>query len=131
VVEIERGLLARRAAWPQSLRAGRRGRAGRRAGQDADGAALIEALLLAASTRAAWCAPLASDHGEDVIAHSQQVVRTDPDLGPASPASRAARRGLEEEIARADGLIVSDYGKGSSPWRDRRHCARRSAGRFT
>jgi D-glycero-beta-D-manno-heptose-7-phosphate kinase len=49
-----------------------------------------------------------------VIAHSQQVVRTDREIrGDLDGAPGAAlARALDEELARADGLIVSDYGKG-------------------
>jgi len=49
-----------------------------------------------------------------VIAHSQQVVRTDREArGPfAGDVEAALQSALADAIARADGLIVSDYGKG-------------------
>jgi rfaE bifunctional protein kinase chain/domain len=49
-----------------------------------------------------------------VIAHSQQVVRADREVRADldGPAGETLLAGLIEEIGRADGLIVSDYGKG-------------------
>jgi D-beta-D-heptose 7-phosphate kinase/D-beta-D-heptose 1-phosphate adenosyltransferase len=49
-----------------------------------------------------------------IVAHSQQVVRADREArhAAAGPALDALRAALEREIARCDGLVVSDYGKG-------------------
>jgi len=85
-------------------------------GTDRDGDELIEALR----ARGIETGRIVRDAGRPttvktrVIAHSQQVVRTDRETrGEIDGASaRSLASGLAEEIARADGLIVSDYGKG-------------------
>lgn len=85
-------------------------------GKDADGDALLESL----AGRGIETSRIVRDPSRPttvktrVIAHSQQVVRTDResrgDLADEPAAGLA--RALREEIGRADGLIVSDYGKG-------------------
>jgi D-beta-D-heptose 7-phosphate kinase/D-beta-D-heptose 1-phosphate adenosyltransferase len=85
-------------------------------GTDRDGDELLEAL----GARGIETGRIVRDAGRPttvktrVIAHSQQVVRTDRETrGEIDGASaRALASGIAEEIARADGLIVSDYGKG-------------------
>ncbi len=85
-------------------------------GTDRDGDHLLEAL----SARGIETARVARDPGRPttvktrVIAHSQQVVRTDREARSDldSAAGETVVAGLAEEIGRADGLIVSDYGKG-------------------
>src|SRR5262249_22690869 len=85
-------------------------------GQDADGEALLEALGARGieTRRVGRDALRPTTVKTRVIAHSQQVVRTDREVrGDLDGAPGGAlSRGLEEELARADGLIVSDYGKG-------------------
>jgi len=85
-------------------------------GKDADGDALIEAFAARGiDTRRVVRDPARPTTVKTrVIAHSQQVVRTDRESRAevGGEAAAALARGLEEEIARADGLIVSDYGKG-------------------
>jgi rfaE bifunctional protein kinase chain/domain len=86
------------------------------AGDDADGAALIEACR--ARGVDAGGVVQASDRPTTVktriIAHSQQVVRADREArhDVAGSALGTLRASLEREIARCDGLVVSDYGKG-------------------
>src|SRR6266850_3267108 len=85
-------------------------------GTDPDGDRLLEEL----SSRGIDTRRIARDPSRPttvktrVIAHSQQVVRTDretrADLAPET--ARAMAAGLQAEIEAADGLIVSDYGKG-------------------
>jgi D-beta-D-heptose 7-phosphate kinase/D-beta-D-heptose 1-phosphate adenosyltransferase len=85
-------------------------------GRDADGDALLEAFASRGiDTRRVVRDPARPTTVKTrVIAHSQQVVRTDRESRAevTGEAAAALAHGLEEEIARADGLIVSDYGKG-------------------
>jgi D-beta-D-heptose 7-phosphate kinase/D-beta-D-heptose 1-phosphate adenosyltransferase len=85
-------------------------------GQDADGDLLLESL----AARGIETGHIVRDASRRttvktrVIAHSQQVVRTDRESRgdlTAEPAAALALA-LREEIAHADGLVVSDYGKG-------------------
>jgi len=85
-------------------------------GQDADGDLLVEALAARGieTGRIVRDASRRTTVKTRVIAHSQQVVRTDRESRgdlTAEPAAALALA-LREEIARADGLVVSDYGKG-------------------
>lgn len=85
-------------------------------GEDDDGARLMETLR----QRGVAIGGVVRDASRPttvktrIIAHAQQVVRADresrADLAGAAFASLGER--LEVEIARCDGLIVSDYGKG-------------------
>jgi len=85
-------------------------------GADADGDQLLQGF----ASRGIETSRVVRDSGRPttvktrIIAHSQQVVRADREARAhlEGPVGGAVRRGLEEEIARADGLIVSDYGKG-------------------
>ncbi len=85
-------------------------------GDDADGARLADAC----AARGVDPSGLARDPGRPttvktrIIAHSQQVVRADRERrhDVSGAALEQIRAVLEREIARADGLIVSDYGKG-------------------
>ena len=85
-------------------------------GRDADGDHLLETL----GQRGIETGRIARDPSRPttvktrVIAHSQQVVRTDREArgDVAGEAAAALAAALREEIAKADGLIVSDYGKG-------------------
>jgi rfaE bifunctional protein kinase chain/domain len=85
-------------------------------GRDADGDALLEAFAARGiDTRRVVDDPSRPTTVKTrVIAHSQQVVRTDRETRAdvTGDCATALARGLEEEIGRADGLIVSDYGKG-------------------
>jgi rfaE bifunctional protein kinase chain/domain len=86
------------------------------AGRDADG----EHLVAACRERGVDAAGVQFDPGRPttvktrIIAHSQQVVRADresrQDVSGATLEALRAR--LATEIARSDGLVVSDYGKG-------------------
>jgi len=85
-------------------------------GEDEDGARLLETL----AQRGIATAAVMRDAGRPttvktrVIAHAQQVVRADresrADLDGPTLATLVDR--LDAEIARCDGMIVSDYGKG-------------------
>jgi D-glycero-beta-D-manno-heptose-7-phosphate kinase len=85
-------------------------------GQDPDG----DQLLAALAERGIEIAQIARDPARPttvktrIIAHQQQVVRADRELRADVNGAVAAGMlaGLAEEIGRADGLIVSDYGKG-------------------
>jgi len=85
-------------------------------GVDADGAQLVAAL----EERGVDVGGVIRDPARPstvktrVMAHSQQVVRTDREArGPfAGDVEAALGSALVDAIARADGLIVSDYGKG-------------------
>jgi rfaE bifunctional protein kinase chain/domain len=85
-------------------------------GADHDGDLMLESL----TARGIGTSRLARDRSRPttvktrVIAHQQQVVRTDREVradlnGRVAEGLTAV---LEEEIGRAEGLIVSDYGKG-------------------
>src|SRR5262245_63910427 len=85
-------------------------------GKDADGDQLVEAL----AARGIETGPIARDPARPttvktrIIAHQQQVVRADREARAEFNGALAegATRALVHEIERADGLIVSDYGKG-------------------
>ena len=86
------------------------------AGRDADG----DQLLASLASRGIETRPVARDPGRPttvktrIIAHQQQVVRADREARSDfdGPLADGMMRALVEEIERADGLIVSDYGKG-------------------
>jgi D-beta-D-heptose 7-phosphate kinase/D-beta-D-heptose 1-phosphate adenosyltransferase len=85
-------------------------------GNDDDGRRLVDAC----EARGVEASGLVRDPGRPstvktrIIAHSQQVVRTDREsrADASGEALARLRRSLEEALAGADGLIVSDYGKG-------------------
>ena len=85
-------------------------------GRDSDGDQLLEAL----GARGIETGPVARDPARPttvktrIIAHQQQVVRADREARQEMNGSLAegVQRTLLEEIGRADGLVVSDYGKG-------------------
>jgi D-beta-D-heptose 7-phosphate kinase/D-beta-D-heptose 1-phosphate adenosyltransferase len=85
-------------------------------GRDAEG----DQLLAALESRGIETARVARDGGRPttvktrIIAHQQQVVRADREVRADLNGAIADQvvDGLVEEIGRADGLIVSDYGKG-------------------
>src|SRR5262245_4802040 len=83
-------------------------------GEDADGTQLLATL----EERGVDVAGVVRDAGRPttvktrVIAHSQQVVRTDREARAPFDGSPGAalQQSLADAIARSDGLIVSDYG---------------------
>jgi D-glycero-beta-D-manno-heptose-7-phosphate kinase len=85
-------------------------------GQDADGDRLLQALEeRGIDTRhVVRDGARATTVKTRVIAHSQQVVRTDRETRGdlAGEAAASAQRGLAAAIEEAEGLVVSDYGKG-------------------
>ena len=85
-------------------------------GRDPAGDRLREVL---AATGAATAGILASRHRRTtqktrIVAHQQQVVRLDHEDGapPAGAEARRLRDTVLRQLARADVLVVSDYGKG-------------------
>jgi rfaE bifunctional protein kinase chain/domain len=85
-------------------------------GRDGDGDQLVDAL----KSRGIETGPIARDPSRPttvktrIIAHQQQVVRADREARADFNGALAdgTTQKLAEEIGRADGLIVSDYGKG-------------------
>jgi D-beta-D-heptose 7-phosphate kinase/D-beta-D-heptose 1-phosphate adenosyltransferase len=85
-------------------------------GQDAEGGQLLEAL----GARGIDTGPVTRDASRPttvktrIIAHQQQVVRADREARHEFNGSTAdgATEALVDAIAHADGLVVSDYGKG-------------------
>lgn len=85
-------------------------------GDDADGRALVEACR----ARGVDASGVVVDERRPttvktrIIAHSQQVVRADREVrhDAAGGTLERLRAAIEREVARCDGLVVSDYGKG-------------------